>query len=404
MSRRDEAVSWRAAVLQSMLNALAIVAPAILIFGLALRTPPLFDRSFMLVTSAVTGIVALRFARGIPFRPRAVLAVGMLIGACLCWMAFSGFSIGATAGMVGGIVMAAMLLDRTTALALLLATALSLVGIGFAIHVGLWQVRLEDADPRLLVVWLRMAISFALLTGALTTAVAYIVRHVETKYVELSAAYDELAELNRKLETAKEEERRFIARELHDDLGQALTVLKLGLKTGKATPFSDPVRIVDGLINKVRELSRVLRPALLDEVGLAPALGAYLEEQSNVSGITMDLKLNGLKDERLSGELEIACFRLVQEAVTNALRHAGATRVNVRIDRENGSVRLSVKDDGNGRASADEVVRAGLAGHLGVIGMRERTRALGGTFELSSEPGRGTTIEVELPLGRASAG
>ena len=247
-----------------------------------------------------------------------------------------------------------------------------------------------------------MGVTFTLLTGSLAVAVGYVVRHVERKYDELRSAYDELAELTRKLETAKEEERRRVARELHDDLGQELTVLKLGLKAGKPTPFSDPVRIVDGLIVKVRELSRALRPALLDEVGLAPALGAYLEEQSTISGVAMVLEAPGF-DQRLSGDLEIALFRLVQEAVTNALRHAEPKRLSVRIGRTNGTLGLRIEDDGRGFGGPEALARAAHDGHVGVVGMRERVRALGGTFRIHSEPGKGTSIEVELPLGQPGA-
>jgi signal transduction histidine kinase len=279
----------------------------------------------------------------------------------------------------------------------LVGTGLAIVAIGAATHAGWLTSRYADTDPRVLINWVRMGLSFGLITASVAFAVDYVVRHVEKKYDELRSAYDELAELTRKLETAKEEERRRVARELHDDLGQELTVLKLGLKAGKTTPFSDPVRIVDGLIVKVRELSRALRPALLDEVGLAPALGAYLEEQSSISGVAMDLEARDF-DRRLSGDLEITCFRLVQEAVTNALRHAEPKRLLIRIERANGAVHLRIEDDGRGFAGPEALARAADEGHVGVVGMRERARALGGTFRIHSESGRGTTIEVEIPL------
>jgi signal transduction histidine kinase len=103
-------------------------------------------------------------------------------------------------------------------------------------------------------------------------------------------------------------------------------------------------------------------------------------------------------DQRLSGDLEIACFRLVQEAVTNALRHAEPKRLRIRIERANGALGLRIEDDGRGFGGPEALARAAHEGHVGVVGMRERARALGGTFRIHSEPGRGTTIEVEIPL------
>jgi signal transduction histidine kinase len=290
-----------------------------------------------------------------------------------------------------------MLLGRPAAVALLVATTVAIIAFGAAVQAGWSQPRPIDSDPRVFSNWVRMGLSFSVLTAAIGLAVDYVVRHVENKYAELSVAYEDFGELHRKLETAKEEERRFIARELHDDLGQALTALKLGLKSGKSTPFSDPIRVIDGLIVKVRELSRSLRPALLDEVGLAPALSAYLEEQSTVSGLAMDLDQRGFSG-RLPGDLEIACFRLVQEAVTNTLRHAEAKRLRVGLERVEGTIKVHIEDDGRGFAGVEALDQAALEGHVGVLGMRERVRTLGGTFLIRSRPGEGTVIDAEIPL------
>jgi signal transduction histidine kinase len=397
MEQRDEAVAWRANVLDALLSALAISGPGVVLVTASLREPPIVDLPFLLVLAAVLVVVALRFARTLPYRLRASASMTAMLFACLVWIAFTGFSLGAAAGIVSTIVISVMLLGRRAALGLIVVTAIVLTLFGTVIHEGGLHPRLTDSDPRLFSNWLRMALSLALLTGALAFAVDYVVRQLERKYVELASAYDELAELHRKLEGAKEEERRSIARELHDVLGQELTVLKLGLKSGKATPFADPVRIVDGLIVKVRELSRSLRPALLDEVGLAPALGAYLEEQSQVSGIAMELDSRGFEG-RLSSDLEIACFRLVQEALTNTLRHADAKQLKVRLELSGAELRLRVTDDGRGFPGLETLVRAALEGHLGIIGMRERVRSLGGTFRIRSLPGEGTKIEADLPL------
>jgi signal transduction histidine kinase len=396
MAQRDDA-AWRVSVLEAMLRALAVAGPAIIALSLFFREPPLVDPPLLLLLGAVLGMLSLRFARSLPFRMRASLSIGLILFACLMWIALTGFSLGGAAGAVGGIVIAVMLLGRRTGFVLLVVVCLALLAFGAVIQTGYSHPKISDSDPRIFGNWVRMGLSFGLLTGAVALGVDYVVRHVETKYIELSSAYVELRELHRKLETAKEEERRFIAHELHDDLGQALTVLKLGLKSGKTTPFSDPVRVVDGLIAKVRELSRALRPALLDEVGLGPALSAYVEEQATVSGVPMALDQKRFSG-RLPAELEITCFRIVQEAVTNALRHAEAKRVTIRVERDATAVKLHVSDDGRGFGGIEALVRAAVEGHVGIVGMRERVRTLGGVFLIRSEPGKGTVIDVEIPL------
>jgi signal transduction histidine kinase len=395
----EDVASWRVDVLEAMLRVLSVAGPIIILFAIVARGQPRLDSTVSLQLVAVVALVVLRFVRAGSFRLRAGLAIALTHLACFLWIARTGPSIGATAGVVAAIVLAVMLLGPKVGLLMLLATGAGIAFIGFGLRAGYFSVRTADTDPMLLANWMRWAVSFTLLAGSLAVAVGYVVRHVEAKYVELSTTYDELAGLYRRLESAKEEERRLIARELHDDLGQSLTVLKLGLKTGKSTPFSDPVRIVDGLIVKVRELSRALRPALLDEVGLAPALGAYLEEQSTVSGVVMELDAGGFEG-RLASELEIACFRIVQEAVTNALRHAEARRLNVRLEHTPETLRLEIEDDGRGFAGLPALVQAAIQGHIGIIGMRERVRALRGTFQIRSQPGKGTTIEVTVPLAK----
>ncbi|HEX6275090.1 MAG TPA: sensor histidine kinase [Polyangiaceae bacterium] len=397
MVQRDDSATWRASVLDAMLRALAVAGPGIVVLSLLFREPPRFDPPFFLVAAAVLTVIGLRFAHTLSFHLRAGLSIALILFACLTWIALTGFSIGGAAGAVGGIVIAVLLLGKRTGFVLLAATGLALIAFGAAISSGWSEPRFTDSDPHIFANWVRMGVSFCLLTGAVAFGVDYVVRHIESKYVELNGAYVELGELHRKLETAKEEERRFIARELHDDLGQALTVLKLSLKSGKTTPFSDPVRVVDGLIVKVRELSRSLRPALLDEVGLGPALSAYIEEQSTVSGIPMDLDQKRFAG-RLPSDLEITCFRIVQEAVTNALRHAEPKRVTIRVARDETSVKLQVSDDGKGFAGIEAIVRAAVEGHLGIVGMRERVRTLGGVFLIRAQPGEGTAIDVEIPI------
>jgi signal transduction histidine kinase len=226
---------------------------------------------------------------------------------------------------------------------------------------------------------------------------------------DLRVAYQQVGQLNRRLESAKEEERRFLAHELHDELGQTLTALKIRFQM-LARSGGDPadagrhtreaVGLVDGLIGRVRKISLDLRPPLLDEVGLASALRAYVDSQASHAGIPMTLAVTGL-DRRLAPEIEMACYRVVQEAITNVLRHAGASAVEVRVEESAGAVDIAVRDDGRGFVPAEVLERVGAGSHLGLIGMRERARSFGGELKLSSRPGGGTSVSVRLPLPAA---
>ena len=150
----------------------------------------------------------------------------------------------------------------------------------------------------------------------------------------------------------------------------------------------------------MRRISLDLRPPLLDEVGLVSALRAYLQSQATVSGLAIELHAPEPHDEasfRLPADYEIACFRVVQESITNVLRHAAARRIDVRVARSANRLSLSIQDDGRGfdPLTLDE---SAARGHLGVLGMRERIRARGGQFALTSTPGLGTTIQIELDV------
>jgi signal transduction histidine kinase len=181
--------------------------------------------------------------------------------------------------------------------------------------------------------------------------------------------------------------------------------MQLGVRAAgmPADGANEAIALVDDLITRVRKMSVDLRPPLLDEVGLVPALRAYLDTQSSISGIAMELeegteKTPLLIDGRLPSELEIACFRVVQESITNALRHASARQITVMIVRRPTAITLEVRDNGRGFDVGATLDTSAAEGHLGFVGMRERARARGGTFQVESRPGVGTTVTVELPL------
>lgn len=218
----------------------------------------------------------------------------------------------------------------------------------------------------------------------------------------LQEAFASLRRLTMRLEAAKEQERKHIARELHDEFGQALTAAKINLRLALADAardsaearIGDTIALVEQLIGQVRTLSLDLRPPLLDELGLLPALDGYLKAVSERSGMPIDVALPAQLPPT-GPERDIAIFRIVQEAVTNALRHARARRLQVGLGAEPDGVRIRVRDDGHG-FDVDAALAEGGTG-FGLFGMRERVHDLGGRWRLESAPGQGTTIDAWVP-------
>ncbi len=222
----------------------------------------------------------------------------------------------------------------------------------------------------------------------------------------LHGAYGRLRSLTRQLEDAKEEEKRRIARELHDELGQLLSAIKINLKAlgrlgdrveERGERIADAIALVDEMIGHVREMALDLRPPLLDELGLVPALRGYAEGQSMRTGVAISVEANA-DSERLRPDTAIAAFRIVQEAVHNALRHASARHLTVSVRRDPTRLQLRVHDDGRGFDLDEALGRAATGRHLGLRGMRERVEALGGRLEIESTPGHGSEIRASMPL------
>ncbi len=228
---------------------------------------------------------------------------------------------------------------------------------------------------------------------------------VRLRETELEEAYRGLSLLAQRLETAKEEERRRISHELHDELGQTLTAAKINLKllnmglrdAGGGGRLDEAIAMVDAMIDQVRSIALRLRPPLLDEAGLVPCLETHLDETAEKTGVPIEIEATG----RLSGlspDVELVLFRVVQEAVGNSLRHAGPGRITVEVDGTlDDQVVVRVSDDGCGFEVAEVRRRAGRGDHLGLLGIRERLRSVGGSLELDSTPGRGTQLRVTVP-------
>jgi len=241
-------------------------------------------------------------------------------------------------------------------------------------------------------------------------AEAQLENRVKQRTAELSRANDELCDLTARLMHFQDEERRRIARELHDSVGQNLAALIMNLNTvgtdierlgqiGKVV--SDSVTLAKEMNQEVRTVSYLLHPPLLDETGLSSALRWYVEGFSERSKIKVELELP--EDfGRLSEDTEIAIFRTVQECLTNVHRYSGSAVARIELGRSASEIRLKVQDRGSGISAErlHEITEAGTPG-VGIRGMRERMRQLGGNLEIRSDE-HGTTVEARLPLAISS--
>ena len=224
-------------------------------------------------------------------------------------------------------------------------------------------------------------------------------------FEQISSARERLEALSRQLLTAQEAERRHIARELHDEIGQSLSMVKIDLQTLQKLPqaatlashLRESVEIVERALQLVRDLSVELRPSLLDDLGLVPALRWFLDRLAQRGGFTARLRVPPL-EARLAPELEIACFRIAQEALTNIVRYAQASRVEVDLQQRETELRLIIRDDGLGFDVSEALKRATHGTSLGLLSMQERALLVGGLVEIISTPDHGTEIQAHFPL------
>src|ERR1700736_1416349 len=210
-----------------------------------------------------------------------------------------------------------------------------------------------------------------------------------------------LRELSRRLFQIQEDERRHLARELHDQLGQALTAAKIDLQAAQRLEeraaivrrLDDSIAVLERLLQQVRQLSLELRPPLLDDLGLVPALRWYLDQQAQRAGLRVEFFADPTL-ERVDAAIETTCFRVAQEALTNAVRHARARTVSVELDRTPEVLHLVVRDDGIGF----DVGTAQQGASLGLLGMSERVALVGGELDCKSAPGLGTEVHAFFPV------
>jgi PAS domain S-box-containing protein len=221
---------------------------------------------------------------------------------------------------------------------------------------------------------------------------------------ELRRSREQLSDLSAHLTGVREAERAAIAREIHDELGQALTALRMDVSWLRshlrepAPATLEKLAGMDGLIedtiSRARRICSELRPGILDDLGLAAAVEWQAQEFERRTGVRCEVT-SSLAAERLDRELSTALFRILQESLTNVARHAQAARVRVDLRQEGGRVVLEVADDGRGAAAGAQV---GGRRSLGVLGMRERARHLGGWLNFTSAPGKGTVVQAAIPI------
>jgi signal transduction histidine kinase len=227
---------------------------------------------------------------------------------------------------------------------------------------------------------------------------------VREGHAEVARSREELRHLSGKLVRAQEDERRSIARELHDEIGQALTAVEVELAVAERSASTNPAAVeaiheartvTQRALGGVRDLSQLLRPSMLDDFGLPDTLKWQLRKFSDRTNVRTELLQDGLS-ERLPIDVEVTVYRVIQEALTNVSRHANATTCRVFVQRLASSVVVTIEDDGVGlpERTNNHAPQEGS----GLVGIRERVSDLGGTFRIEGKAGKGTRLLIELPV------
>ena len=221
-------------------------------------------------------------------------------------------------------------------------------------------------------------------------------------------AEEEMKRLSRQLLEVQENERRHLARELHDEVMQTLTALKLSLGAAAHAPttairqLEESIETVDDLVEQVRSLSLDLRPSMLDDLGLVAALEWYCQRQSRRLAIPITFSAAPFSS-RLNPELETTCFRVVQEGLTNAAKHSQATQVWVTLEQRDSTLQVTIRDNGIGFDTTTRHVHSERGSGIGLHGMGERLRLVEGQFDITTAPGHGTEIRARVPMTEVAA-
>jgi signal transduction histidine kinase len=231
-------------------------------------------------------------------------------------------------------------------------------------------------------------------------------RHYSVLLLESRRMQEQLRHLSHQLLSAQEEERKTISRELHDEIAQTLTGINVQLGSLKAAAalnikelqsrITSTQRLVEESVKIVHRFARELRPSVLDDLGLIPALQSFVNAFSERTHIRIRLRIFAGVEE-VDAAKRTVLYRVVQESLTNVARHAHATQVEMGIEKVADAIHMNIKD--NGRSfSVERMLNAKKNNRLGLLGMRERVEMVGGRFSIESAPGKGTTIEVQIPF------
>ncbi|MCC7175450.1 MAG: MCP four helix bundle domain-containing protein [Bryobacterales bacterium] len=246
-----------------------------------------------------------------------------------------------------------------------------------------------------------------LLAGCLVALVSVgsmrrLQRKAEAHHREIEEAHEQLRDLSDRLVRAQEEERRSLSRELHDEVGQTMSAMLVELgrleaaapdRAGQRERLAAVRRMAEASIGSIRNLALLLRPSMLDELGLVPALGWQAREVTRRTGLRVKVVAGDIGQD-LPDSYRTCIYRVVQEALHNCVKHAKATLVRVEVRQDEGGFTVSVRDDGIGFDTRREK-------GLGLLGMEERVKRLGGLFSLESGPGRGTVVSIRFPAPMA---
>ncbi len=266
------------------------------------------------------------------------------------------------------------------------------------------EVKARDEVGMLAQAFNEMAEQVQQYAGALEDSKRQLEQRVQERTTQLQQMATARGQLLERLISAQEEERRRIARELHDEAGQALTMVMMELaRATDALPkdaeeakkkLAQSRSLASQALAELRKLIYNLRPEVLDQLGLVPALRSYAKSRLEAENIETQLRFEGL-EERLSPQLEITLFRIIQEAITNIIRHSGASKVNIEVVATESAVTATIADDGRG-FDVDSALQAPES--WGLRGIRERVTVVGGELIIESRAGHGTCLRVHIPL------